>query len=160
MLADFAGGKWTTYRRMAQDAVDEIVKSGRVRTLGECCTVHMPLVGAQGFTPALFTEVAQNYTVPHRPGAIDTNVAKHLAGDHLIENPKVETALKARIVSLCCLELQPCSIVILSSQLSRVYLVSDDQALTRDRRRSSPPTALFCRYVKQGLDENILLGMV
>lgn len=75
-----AGGKWTTYRRMAEDAVDEIVKSGRVRTSGECCTVHMPLVGAQGYTPALFTEVAQNYTVPHRPGAIDTNVAKHLAG--------------------------------------------------------------------------------
>lgn len=69
---------------MAQDAVDEIVKSGRVRTMGECCTVHMPLVGAQGFTPALFTEVAQNYTVPHRPGAIDTNVAKHLAGRQLV----------------------------------------------------------------------------
>ena len=65
---------------MAQDAVDDMVRSGRVRPTGECCTVHMPLVGAQGFTPALFTEVAQNYTVPHRPGAIDTNVAKHLAG--------------------------------------------------------------------------------
>lgn len=24
--------------------------------------------------------MAQNYTVPHRPGAIDTRVAKHLAG--------------------------------------------------------------------------------
>lgn len=64
---------------MAQDAVDEIVGTGRVKPIGECCTVRMPLVGAQGYTPALFTEVAQNYIVPHRPGAIDTNVAKHLA---------------------------------------------------------------------------------
>ena len=38
------------------------------------------LVGAAGYSPALFTEVAQNYTVPHRPGAIDTQVAKYLAG--------------------------------------------------------------------------------
>ena len=74
-----AGGKWTTYRRMAQDAIDEVVKSGKVGASNECRTVRMPLVGALGYSPALFTEVAQNYIVPHRPGAIDTNVAKHLA---------------------------------------------------------------------------------
>ncbi|EFN54037.1 hypothetical protein CHLNCDRAFT_136099 [Chlorella variabilis] len=33
---------------------------------------------SDGYYPALFTEVAQNYTVPHRPGAIDTRVAKYL----------------------------------------------------------------------------------
>ncbi len=38
------------------------------------------LVGAARYSPALFTEVAQNYTVPLRPGAIDTQVAKYLAG--------------------------------------------------------------------------------
>ena len=94
-LEDVAGGKWTTYRLMAQDAVDEIVKSGKVRTMGECCTVHMPLVGAQGFNPALFTEVAQNYTVPHRPGAIDTNVAKHLSGRHSISDPAGSRNMKS-----------------------------------------------------------------
>lgn len=65
---------------MAQDAVDEIVASGRVTGAGKCVTVRMPLVGAAGYTPAAFTEVAQNYVVPHRPGYIDTGVAKHLAG--------------------------------------------------------------------------------
>ena len=40
-----------------------------------------PLPLAEGFYPALFTEVAQNYTVPHRPGAIDTRVAKYLVGE-------------------------------------------------------------------------------
>lgn len=75
-----AGGKWTTYRKMAEDAVDEVVRSGKVQATSGCRTVHLPLVGAGGYTPALFTEVAQNYVVPHRPGAIDTNVAKHLAG--------------------------------------------------------------------------------
>ena len=37
-------------------------------------------VMAAGYRPDLFTHVAQHYTVPHRPGAIDTRVAKHLAG--------------------------------------------------------------------------------
>lgn len=76
-----AGGKWTTYRRMAEDAIDEVAKPGTVQIRRKCCTTRLPLVGAPGYTPALFTEVAQNYVVPHRPGAIDTNVAKHLAGE-------------------------------------------------------------------------------
>ncbi len=33
-----------------------------------------------GYTPALHTDVAQHYKVPHRPGAIDTAVARYLAG--------------------------------------------------------------------------------
>lgn len=66
---------------MAEDAIDKIAEDGKVQVRGECCTTHLPLVGAHGFSPALFTEVAQNYIVPHRPGAIDTNVAKHLAGN-------------------------------------------------------------------------------
>jgi len=75
-----AGGKWTTYRRMAEDAVDLACLNGRVPQGLACQTSHLPLVGATGYDTALFTEVAQNYTVPHRPGAIDTRVAKHLAG--------------------------------------------------------------------------------
>lgn len=75
-----AGGKWTTYRRMAEDAVDLACLNGRVPQGLACQTSHLPLVGVTGYDTALFTEVAQNYTVPHRPGAIDTRVAKHLAG--------------------------------------------------------------------------------
>ena len=65
---------------MAEDAVDLACVNGRVPEALPCQTSHMPLLGAHGYDPALFTEVAQNYTVPHRPGAIDTRVAKHLAG--------------------------------------------------------------------------------
>ena len=39
------GGKLTTYRQMAQDAVDAAV-SGRGLTAGRCRTTHLPLVGA------------------------------------------------------------------------------------------------------------------
>ena len=98
------GGKWTTYRKMAQDAIDLAVKQAGLQHASGCRTVHLPLIGASGgqtspvlclqmgqesclnricagYTPDLFTHVAQHYTVPHRPGAIDTRVAKHLAGE-------------------------------------------------------------------------------
>jgi glycerol-3-phosphate dehydrogenase len=39
------GGKLTTYRRMAQDAVDAAVR-GRGLSAGPCRTTHLPLVGA------------------------------------------------------------------------------------------------------------------
>lgn len=86
-LITITGGKWTTYRLMSEDAVNAAVKQlelGRERGTvvpmhGPCITTQLPLIGAAGWSPALFTQVAQNYTVPHRPGAIDTRVAKYLA---------------------------------------------------------------------------------
>lgn len=74
------GGKWTTYRLMAEDAINAAVATKRLPWAGPCGTHHLSLIGTAGWNSALFTEVAQNYTVPHRPGAIDTRVAKHLAG--------------------------------------------------------------------------------
>lgn len=78
--APCTGGKWTTYRLMAQDGINAALKTGKLPVAGPCITHDLHLMGANGYTPALFTEVAQNYTVPHRPGAIDTHVAQHLAG--------------------------------------------------------------------------------
>jgi glycerol-3-phosphate dehydrogenase len=92
-LLTVSGGKWTTYRLMAEDAIDAAVEAGGLGggsgggggnkpAVRPCRTRRLPLVGAVGYSPALFTEVAQNYTVPHRPGAIDTRVAKHLAASY------------------------------------------------------------------------------
>jgi glycerol-3-phosphate dehydrogenase len=44
-LVTVVGGKLTTYRRMARDAVDAAVTVGRL-TAGPCRTAHLPLVGA------------------------------------------------------------------------------------------------------------------
>ncbi|KAK9797836.1 hypothetical protein WJX73_007013, partial [Symbiochloris irregularis] len=75
-----AGGKWTTYRKMAEDAIDAAVGSGEFTAItSPCRTMNLPLVGSAGYSRSLFTDVAQHYVVPHRPGAIDTQVAKYLA---------------------------------------------------------------------------------
>lgn len=50
-LISVAGGKYTTYRIMAEDAVDAAVRNlgGRIQP---SCTTDIPLIGADGFRPA------------------------------------------------------------------------------------------------------------
>ncbi|HEU4347919.1 MAG TPA: glycerol-3-phosphate dehydrogenase/oxidase [Actinoplanes sp.] len=50
-LVIVAGGKYTTYRVMAKDAVDAAVH-GLNRSVPESCTDRVPLLGAEGFTAA------------------------------------------------------------------------------------------------------------
>ncbi|MBY8881797.1 glycerol-3-phosphate dehydrogenase/oxidase [Actinacidiphila acidipaludis] len=47
-LVVVAGGKYTTYRVMAKDAVDEAVH-GLNQRVAPCCTEEVPLVGADGY---------------------------------------------------------------------------------------------------------------
>jgi glycerol-3-phosphate dehydrogenase len=51
-LVTVVGGKLTTYRRMARDAVDAAVAVGRLPA-GPCRTARLPLVGAQSAGPDL-----------------------------------------------------------------------------------------------------------
>jgi glycerol-3-phosphate dehydrogenase len=92
-LVTCAGGKWTTYRQMAEDCVDTAVKifglpvqpvvdapriSGSEAiddgaTLdGSCQTHNVRLVGAHGFSKTLFIPLVQHF-------GLETEVAKHLA---------------------------------------------------------------------------------
>jgi glycerol-3-phosphate dehydrogenase len=50
-LVVVAGGKYTTYRVMAKDAVDEVARALDFR-VAECCTDEVALVGAEGFRAA------------------------------------------------------------------------------------------------------------
>ncbi|KIX06437.1 uncharacterized protein Z518_04413 [Rhinocladiella mackenziei CBS 650.93] len=92
-LLTCAGGKWTTYRQMAEDAVDEAIKQFKLQTKpltaprrisgtemvddaapldGTCQTHQVRLVGAHGFSKTLFINLIQHF-------GIETEVAKHLA---------------------------------------------------------------------------------
>ncbi len=72
-LVTIAGGKWTTYRSMASDTVDEAVKSCQLQPeFTNCQTDGLILEGGEGFTPNLYIRLVQNY-------GIDIEVAKHLA---------------------------------------------------------------------------------
>lgn len=94
-LLTCAGGKWTTYRQMAEEAVDEAVKEFKLQPRemhgvpdisgvggrglvadhasldGTCQTHQVRLIGAHGWSKTLFINLIQHY-------GLETDVARHL----------------------------------------------------------------------------------
>ena len=91
-LLTCAGGKWTTYRQMAEESVDQAISlynlsPGPVLTAasisgtesindaatldGTCQTHRVRLVGAHGYSKTLFINLIQHY-------GLETDVARHL----------------------------------------------------------------------------------
>ncbi|KAK5673973.1 mitochondrial glycerol-3-phosphate dehydrogenase, partial [Elasticomyces elasticus] len=94
-LLTCAGGKWTTYRQMAEEAVDEAIDVFGLKTRnvedvpdisgvggsglvsdgatldGSCQTHQVRLIGAHGFSKTLFINLIQHF-------GLETDVAKHL----------------------------------------------------------------------------------
>jgi glycerol-3-phosphate dehydrogenase len=71
-LMTIAGGKWTTYRKMALDAVDQAVRLGDLEA-GASRTKDRKLVGGAGYSPVLAGELQERFGLDH-------DVASHLAG--------------------------------------------------------------------------------
>ena len=72
-LVTIAGGKWTTYRSMASDTVDEAVKSCHLQPEStKCQTDGLILEGGVGYSPNFYIKLVQDYK-------LDIEVAKHLS---------------------------------------------------------------------------------
>lgn len=74
-LITIAGGKWTTYRVMAKEAVDAAVKACNLEPLSESQTDGLLLEGAHGWTPNMFIHLVQDY-------GIESEVAQHLSNTY------------------------------------------------------------------------------
>lgn len=91
-LLTIAGGKWTTYRQMAEETVDEALKLYNLSPApllhaprisgseliddsapldGTCQTHQVRLIGAHGFSKTLFINLVQHF-------GVETHVAQHL----------------------------------------------------------------------------------
>jgi glycerol-3-phosphate dehydrogenase len=70
-LITMAGGKWTSYRRMAEEAVDQAISSAGLHASGPCRTLDLKLVGAEHFSPDIFLVLTKDY-------GLDEGVARHL----------------------------------------------------------------------------------
>lgn len=74
-LVTIAGGKWTTYRHMAEETVDTVIKSASIVPRNGCVTPGLMLEGAHNWDPLLYIHLVQDY-------GIDTDVAQHLANTY------------------------------------------------------------------------------
>ncbi|KYO17987.1 glycerol-3-phosphate dehydrogenase, mitochondrial [Alligator mississippiensis] len=83
-LVTIAGGKWTTYRSMAQDTIDAAVQAHNLMA-GSSKTVGLLLQGAKDWSPTLYIRLVQDY-------GLESEVAQHLAstyGDKAFEVAKI-----------------------------------------------------------------------
>ncbi|KAG8036305.1 hypothetical protein GUJ93_ZPchr0187g16419 [Zizania palustris] len=81
-LITITGGKWTTYRSMAADAVNTAIRSGNLKPANGCVTDHLHILGGYGWDPSSFTVLAQNYKRMKKtnggkviPGTMDSAVS-------------------------------------------------------------------------------------
>lgn len=58
------GGKWTIYRKMAEEAIDKAVKVFSLQPQRACITKHIKILGSHGYTPRLYLEVQRKLGVP------------------------------------------------------------------------------------------------
>ncbi|XP_060683215.1 glycerol-3-phosphate dehydrogenase, mitochondrial isoform X1 [Hemiscyllium ocellatum] len=74
-LVTIAGGKWTTYRKMAEDTIDVAVKACNLDFAEPCKTVGLLLEGSHKWTPTLYITLVQYY-------GLGSEVAQHLASTY------------------------------------------------------------------------------
>lgn len=72
-LITIAGGKWTTYRAMAEHTIDAAIKACNLKPKHpECQTDGLLIEGAHGWTPTMYIRLVQDF-------GLDCEVAQHLA---------------------------------------------------------------------------------
>jgi len=80
-LISVLGGKWTTYRAMAEDGINHAQRALAGKQ-GGCKTLDFPLTGSQGYSPDYWKQLAQNYQ-------LSSGTAQHLAEKFGTDAPKV-----------------------------------------------------------------------
>lgn len=90
-LITIAGGKWTTYRSMAEDTVNKAVQLHNLNA-GPSRTVGLFLQGGQDWSPTLYIRLVQDY-------GLESEVAQHLAktyGDKAFDVAKMASVTGKR----------------------------------------------------------------
>lgn len=87
-LVSVTGGKWTTYRSMAQDVLDQCTDAGLVPRRGACQSASTPLLGAGGAVSGSLADAAG----PHSYGT-EADVLASLPGSGRVIAPGLTEAM-------------------------------------------------------------------
>ncbi len=96
-LVSILGGKWTTYRAMAEDAIDAVAQQLRM-AVGTCSTRHFPLLGSEEWEPGFWQKLVSEYRIP-------PETARHLASKfgtravEVLELARADSKLAAPVVA-------------------------------------------------------------
>lgn len=71
-LVTIAGGKWTTYRAMAEHTLDAAIKACNLKPTRGCVTDGLRIEGAQGWSPTMYIRLVQDF-------GLECETAQHLS---------------------------------------------------------------------------------
>lgn len=74
-LLTITGGKWTTYRRMAEDTIDKAISEFNLKPSTKCLTENIQLIGTSGWKNTLYVSLIQQF-------GIDVDIAKYLCDSY------------------------------------------------------------------------------
>ncbi|CAF3382920.1 unnamed protein product [Rotaria socialis] len=74
-LVTIGGGKWTTYRQMAEETVNRCIQSAQLQPKNNCVTKGLTLSGGEKWTATSYIRLVQDY-------GIETDVAIHLSNTY------------------------------------------------------------------------------
>jgi len=74
-LLTIAGGKWTTYRAMAEETVDAAIKAFDLQPVRGCTTDRVKLIGSHGYSDTMFIRLIQQF-------GLETEIAQHLSNSY------------------------------------------------------------------------------
>lgn len=75
-LMTIAGGKWTTYRKMAKETIDAAIKEFALQPARPVCrTEKIPLIGSHGYYSSAYIKLIQQF-------GLETEVAQHLVQNY------------------------------------------------------------------------------
>jgi glycerol-3-phosphate dehydrogenase len=74
-LITIAGGKWTTYRSMAEETMNEAIKVCDLKPTKKCDTKGLVIEGGHNWTPTSYIRLVQDY-------GLETEVAIHLSNTY------------------------------------------------------------------------------
>ncbi len=70
-LITMSGGKWSTYRKMAEDLTDKMIQVGKLIPVRACETYNYNFIGKGGYSENMYLKIAQDYK-------LDIETAKRL----------------------------------------------------------------------------------
>ena len=60
-LITMSGGKWSTYRKMAEDLTDKMIQVGKLVPIRACETYNYNFIGKGGYSENMYLKIAQDY---------------------------------------------------------------------------------------------------
>lgn len=134
-LLTIVGGKWTSYRRMAEDTVDQALKAYQLTPLRSCLTRQTPVAGGERFLPDNHSRLRQVYNFPadiaahlhHAYGDRAEAVAQIAAGGFAARLHREHPYLEAEVIYAVRHEFAERAIDVLAR---RIPLALIDQAAT------------------------------